>query len=63
MIHQDCLKKCNLKSVNKIFIWFGPVTYFLIPSDLVSNLPLKLSRQTFWEKIMMIASKLWPLEC
>ena len=40
-IHNDHFKKCDLWSINKLFLWFDLVTYFLIPSDPFSNLTYK----------------------
>ena len=59
-IYDDYLKNVT-SGVLTVFCRFGQVTQFLTPCDPVSNLTWKSSRQTFWARFMMIASKMWPV--
>ena len=54
-------KKCGLYSVQKDFLIFDLVTYFLTPHDPISILFDILSRQTFW-RFTSIWLKMWPLQ-
>ena len=54
--------KWGLYSVQKVFLRFDLVTYFLTPHDPISILIQILSRQTFWPCFTSIWLKMWPLQ-
>ena len=56
------LQKCYLWSVNRVFLWFGLVTYFFFPMTHIQTWPRNNQDKHFEQDSWWLLEKMWYLE-